>query len=74
MQVKNTLTTLRFVHWSNRSYVLNNLSLEYRLCLANCDDTRPFAGINLLSMVVESKGVGEEERKGKGYCEFIFKK
>ena len=49
VQDKNTLAALRFVHWSNRSYVLNNFSLEYRLYLANCAETRPSAGLHLLS-------------------------
>ena len=45
---KYPAAALRFVHWSNRSYVLNNFSLEDRLYLANCVETRPSAGLLLL--------------------------
>ena len=49
MKNKNTLAALRFVHCSNRSYVQSNVSLEFRLNLANCAETRLSAGLNLLS-------------------------
>ena len=52
VQDKNSLAALRFVHWSNRSYVLNNFSLEYRLYLANCAEKRLSAGLHLLSRVL----------------------
>ena len=49
VQDKNTLATLRFVQWTNRLYVQSNVSLEFRLYLANCAETRPSAGLNLFS-------------------------
>ena len=54
---KNTLAALRFVHWSNRSYVQSNVSSEFRLYLANCAETRLSAGLNLLSWILSLKSV-----------------